>query len=281
MKKHFIHKSQLFILLSVLAMIALINERHVSAQPIPMYPQYRPMQKILYGHINGMFATNNLIIRNSIIRSAIEKRGKLQNSNNSKSKHKIQPNDLNQSYAISDDYIPYNSRTAFVPVTKSLVPQMIASELGKDASVEERKQLEGTLVEALNVYNGSLESNDYRPYDVANATAYFILNNVKVYQGDDNQSSIMTFNMLHKQISDMLSQNKEFRNFTNKDKQMLYETFGIFGGLVRGGYNIASVTGNKEGVKMFRELAKSNLETFLKVPADKIRVTEQGLVILN
>jgi hypothetical protein len=242
----------------------------------PYNSAYNMHTERMHQTINHILAQNNRTLQ-ALGRVNLTKKSAKRLGDKSNSKHTSQQ--PYRSNRVDSNYVPYSQSTSFNPIDNALIPQMLAAITKDKAQTEEMKTVQDMLAQSLQFYNESLERNDHKPYDVANAAAFFIVHNVMVYRGDKERITMTMFNAVHKQICDSLTQDSSFRKQTNQEKQLTYEMFAVMGGLVRREYSIAVGYKNQETMKMYQELAKTNIESIFKVPADKVMLSNEGLII--
>jgi hypothetical protein len=113
--------------------------------------------------------------------------------------------------------------------------------------------------------------------DLAGAVAAFIAGSVMAYQDIDFPDP--DFPPLVNQMRQVLSSNVDVATASPAERQEMYEQLAILGTFMATTRMALQSQPNADMTLKLRQTAKGYLEQFLKVDADKVRITSQGLVI--
>ena len=160
------------------------------------------------------------------------------------------------------------------PNARASMVEPIADKLGSDA--EERQELRKLFAQFLNHFEKEARK-DKMPHYVPRAAAAFIALNYFVAAGEEVKAEAIED--LRNRVDDYLPTNPQYRTFSDRQKQQLYETLVILGTLVGIGYNDGEEKKNEKQMDIFRKLGRKNLETLLGVPMEKLKFTEKGFII--
>jgi hypothetical protein len=116
-----------------------------------------------------------------------------------------------------------------------------------------------------------------QPDDVACALAAFVAGNYMVYRNVEVPDA--TFQRIAEQIRASLASNEGFTQATPDQRRSLYEQSAMVGTFMAVARLEFQKQPNPNAERNFRDSAAANLEAALKVPADKVRITEQGLAL--
>ena len=154
-----------------------------------------------------------------------------------------------------------------------------AHELALRYPPDQRPQIEQAFSESLVAYKKLEAKFGVTSDDVAGAVAAYIAGNYMAYRDVDFPDS--NFKPLVAQMRAVLARNTGFLRASGEDKRALYEQLAITGTFMA----VTRETIRRQGADPqvadnFRKAAQANLEQFLKIDANRISITAQGLVIL-
>jgi hypothetical protein len=164
--------------------------------------------------------------------------------------------------------------TTFRPVAPSLVPRQLAAEVARTPS--DRPGLEKTLGGMLESYRERLRQAGGPQHDVARAAAYFIAASHTVYF-DTEPLSQEQFDALREHLREVYAADEKFRRASDRERQQMFETFGIMGSVIDAGFLIVKKADDRDGMRYFRELARENLLNMLGAPPEQVKFTLNGI----
>lgn len=166
--------------------------------------------------------------------------------------------------------------TTFSPVAPMLVPQELASQLGK--TPDERAKLERMFSQLLENYRSNLRRNNAPPNDVARAASYLIASSYMVYNNTEPLSDAQ-YKALREQMHDTFTADAKFQSLSNRERQELFEGYGITGAWIDVGYNLVRQNNDGQAMAQWREMARKNLESMLGAQPEQLSFTDQGVEI--
>ncbi len=176
--------------------------------------------------------------------------------------------------SVSD--VPIKSDTlSFRPTGTILKASELANLIGRDAG--EKAQL----VEFFRVVWQEYAKEARRlgkPNDFAFALSVFLASNSSIYHDMPEVEDEQTL-ALRDRIAAALVESGALNNASDRQKQEMSETLIMFTGLAIIGYQDAKESKNAENLKIFKNLAGITLRAVTGISPDKIRVTDEGLVI--
>lgn len=113
--------------------------------------------------------------------------------------------------------------------------------------------------------------------DVAGAVAAFIAGNYMAYRNVEVPDP--TYLRLVAQMRSALADSRGFARASPSDKRMLYEQMAMVGTFMAVARMSFQQKPNPAAEQNFRDAAAANLEAALKVPADQVRITDNGLTL--
>ncbi|MBW8829738.1 MAG: hypothetical protein JF606_09965 [Burkholderiales bacterium] len=150
-------------------------------------------------------------------------------------------------------------------------------ELAARYPAAQRTQIERAFNEAFIGYQ-KLEAQFGIPRnDVAGAVAAFIAGNYMAYRNADFPDK--HFPLLVDQVRTVLASNPVFTRASAADKRQLYEQMAIIGTFMAVTNEAFKRNPNPESERNFRQTAQANLEQFLKSDADRLQISDLGMVI--
>jgi hypothetical protein len=155
--------------------------------------------------------------------------------------------------------------------------QSVASKLAAQYPIATHSQAEGLFTNLLTSFHQVESRFGIPPNDVAGAVAAFLAGSYMAYRNIDFPDS--DFNPLVAQMREVLAVNAQFVRADSASKREMYEQLAILGMFMASTQMALKDHPNPGMTASLRRAAKGYLEQFLKVDADKVRITSQGLVI--
>lgn len=164
--------------------------------------------------------------------------------------------------------------TTFKPSKEYATLPKVADQLGRNAA--ERAALMQLLRDGLASYEREA-ANDHRPYDLAEAMAFYIaLNYGVLHDGvmpDDKQTE-----GLYQSVHAGLLGVPAIQQATDSQKQALYEALVGIGVFTLAGYQQGIQEKKPATCQTFHDLAAMNLRDLLSLPAERLRLTGEGML---
>jgi hypothetical protein len=152
-----------------------------------------------------------------------------------------------------------------------------ATKLAAVYPAANRQEAEGVFREMLALY-GRVEGKYNIPkYDLAGATAVFILMSHNAYSGGDQPPEMIA--PLAAQLRLAMASNPEISRLSNRDKQDMYEQFAIIGMFVEGTRYALQSKPNPKISANLKKAGSDYLQTFLKTDPANIRFSNKGMFI--
>ncbi len=169
---------------------------------------------------------------------------------------------------------PLVGSVTFKPVADQIAPRNMALALGDTPA--EQKRLEGLFSEALEHYRGRLKQAGLPTNDVARAAAYLVT--ASYYAANDGVSlNDAQLDGLRKHLREFFSTDETFQRLSDRERQELFEDYGITATWIDSGYNIVKQAGDKEGVRQWRQMGRQNFMAVLGAPLEKVLITPDGV----
>lgn len=167
-------------------------------------------------------------------------------------------------------------QTSFKPVAKSVMPDELTKNL-EGASAEDIANAKQLFNELLKSYDELLVSNKETRLknNVAGAAAFALLTSRYVLTG--SELSEKQSEALLQDINALLASADKFKNLPARERQRMFETFAIMGGLVMMYHHEGTQEGDKEKIAQGKDLAKSIFSQFFDVPVNEIQFTDEGV----
>jgi hypothetical protein len=150
-----------------------------------------------------------------------------------------------------------------------------AQQLAAVFPVAQRAQVAQAYVQSFDAYRQLEAKLGIPANDVAGAVAAFIAGNYMAYRGvevpDDHYKRLVA------QMRGALAESRGFAAASPGDKRGLYEQMAMVGTFMAVARQAFVQNPNPGAEKNFRDSARANLETALKVPADRVRIGANGL----
>lgn len=165
-------------------------------------------------------------------------------------------------------------QTTFKPVAASIMPQRLATQMGRTS--EERDRLEKFFALLLKDYKEMATQRGAPLNDVARASSFAVGTSYDVY----NEGRVLgdrAFQAVRGQMYEALAASPKFRALDDRQRQEMYESYIILGQFVSAAYESANKTGDKELADKMRKLARIQLEGAFGVPVERLRFTDEGV----
>lgn len=211
--------------------------------------------------------TRQLMSDRAVMRAALAK--KRQSSSSSNSAPGARPPAFPSSKPA-----PAAGSVTFSPVADQIAPRNMALALGDTPA--EQKRLEGLFSEALEHYRGRLKQAGLPANDVARAAAYLVT--ASFYAANDGVAlDDAQLEGLRKHLREFFSTDETFQRMSDRERQELFEDYGITATWIDAGYNIVRQAGDKEGVRQWREMGRKNFTAVLGAPLESVVIEAGGV----
>jgi|GEM_PF-773506 len=166
---------------------------------------------------------------------------------------------------------------ASITVADGERPVATSRELAARYPAAQRIQIERAFNEAFMGYQKIEAQFGIPRHDVAGAVAAFIAGNYMAFRNVDFPDE--HFPLLVDQVRTVLASNPVFTRASAADKRQLYEQMAIIGTFMAVTNEAFRRNPNPEAERNFRRTAQANLEQFLKSDADRLQISDSGLII--
>ena len=185
--------------------------------------------------------------------------------------------------------------TAFKADQPFILPKEIADS--SNGSVEEKKQLQEALEQAIRAFQIRALKHGYPANDLAFALTYFFYNNYAIYHGIRpmwrNSKGQMQYNVsrrpiyagqvkgVYTQFFKLLTAQEGIRKLSDSDKQKINEYLAISTTIFYESYAEVEpkLDNDMNEVAQIKETAKTNIESLLGRPIDKIKLGDDGISV--
>lgn len=170
---------------------------------------------------------------------------------------------------------PSAGSVTFRPVADQLMPRKMALTLAD--TPEEQKRLEDMFSEALESYRDRLKQAGLPTNDVARAASYLIT--ACHYVANDGRAELDEGqrDALRAHMRELFSTDETFQRMNDRERQELFEDYGITATWLDAGFNIVRAAGDKEGMRQWRQMARQNFTAVLGVPPESVVFTAGGV----
>jgi hypothetical protein len=169
---------------------------------------------------------------------------------------------------------PAAGSVTFRPVADQIMPRKMALSFAD--TPEEQKRLEGMFSEALEHYRGRLRQAGLPTNDVARAAAYLVT--ASYYAANDGVAlDDAQLDALRRHLRELFSTDETFQRMNDRERQELFEDYGITATWIDAGFNIVKQAGDREGVRQWREMGRKNFTAILGVPPEKVVFKPNGV----
>lgn len=142
---------------------------------------------------------------------------------------------------------------------------------------DSRPGVERTFQELLDSYAEIEQRFGITRHDFAGAAASFLAASYMVYHGVDFPDE--KFKPLVAQMQQVIGSTPEFAKASDAEKQEAYEQMAILGMFMAATQMALQQQPNPQIAANLKQAGKGYLEQFLKTDADRVRITDKGLVI--
>lgn len=170
---------------------------------------------------------------------------------------------------------PAAGTTTFRPVADQIMPRQMAQAIGDTPA--ERQRLEKLFSELLDVYRRRLREAGLPQNDVARAASYLVTASYLVAQDDRVPLDEGQLAALRRHMSENFASDESFRRLTDRERQELFEDYGITATWLDAGFNIVRAAGDTEGMRQWREMARKNFEGLMGAPPESVVFTSGGV----
>ncbi len=171
---------------------------------------------------------------------------------------------------------PVAGSVTFRPVADQIAPRQMALSFAPDDPVEQ-KRLESLFSEALESYRSRLKDAGLPANDVARAASY--LATASYYVANEGRAPLdeAQRETVRRHMRELFSTDETFQRMNDRERQELFEDYGITATWIDGGYSIVREAGDKEGMKQWREMARKNFTALLGAPPESVVFTADGV----
>lgn len=165
--------------------------------------------------------------------------------------------------------------TTFRPVANSIMPQVMANEIARTPA--ERPRLEKLFGDLLENYHNRLRQAGGPQTDVSRAASYLVSASHDAYF-DAEPLSPEEFDALRGHMREIYAADAKFQRASDRERQEMFETFGIIATWIDAGFQTAKRAGDREGMRHWREMARGHLENMLGAPPEQVAFTRNGII---
>lgn len=170
---------------------------------------------------------------------------------------------------------PAAGSVTFRPVADQLMPRKMALSFADTPA--EQKRLEEMFSEALEHYRGRLKQAGLPTNDVARAASYLVTACYYVVNDGRAELDEGQRDALRKHMRELFSTEETFQRMNDRERQELFEDYGITATWIDAGFNIVKAAGDQEGMRQWREMARKNFTALLGVPPESVAFTAGGV----
>ena len=163
----------------------------------------------------------------------------------------------------------------FTPVGNSGIDLQLVNSLTTNA--DERVALLTVLRETKKAYEAEVAKVG-RSNNVAAALTFFVATCVTVYNDAPEPSDEASENLADA-LSELMSENPQITQLSNRNKQGLHDRLVYVSGLILAGYVNGKQTNDAASLQAFRLLAGVCLQSVLQIEPQRLRFNDNGLVI--
>ena len=170
---------------------------------------------------------------------------------------------------------PSSASTTFRSVADQIMPRQMAQAMGDTPA--ERQRLEKLFSELLDVYRRRLREAGLPQNDVARAASYLVTASYLVAQDDRVQLDEGQLSALRKHVRENFESDEDFRRLNDRERQQLFEDYGITATWIDAGYNAVKEAGDSVAMRQWREMARKNFEGLMGAPPESVDFTAGGV----
>ena len=171
---------------------------------------------------------------------------------------------------------PSASRPASTVISR-FTPSSTTRKLASTYPVDQRKQVEQVFQQLLDQYPRIEQQFGIPRHDLAGAVASFLAGSYMAYHGIDFPDE--QFKPLVEQMRRVIATNPDFAKATDAEKQEMYEQMAVIGMFLGATQLALKEQPNAQTAASMKRAGQGYLEQFLKTDADRVRITDKGLVI--
>lgn len=164
--------------------------------------------------------------------------------------------------------------TTFRPVAAAIMPQQLARGMARTPA--EQQKLERMFSDLLENYRSRLRQSGGDSNDVARAASYLVAASQMVYF-DAGFMSDDKYDALRAQMREVFATDAQFQRMTDRERQQLFESYGIAATWIDAGYRIVKQKGDQQAMKQWREMARRNFANMLGASPEQVRFTSAGV----
>lgn len=170
---------------------------------------------------------------------------------------------------------PVAGTTTFRPVADRIMPRQMAQAMGDTPA--ERQRLEKLFSELLDAYLRRLREAGLPQNDVARAASYLVTASYLVAQDDRVPLDEGQLAALRRHMSENFASDETFRRLSDRERQEMFEDYGITATWIDAGYNAVKGAGDQKAMRQWREMARKNFEGLMGAPIESVVFTHGGV----
>jgi hypothetical protein len=170
------------------------------------------------------------------------------------------------------------TETSFKSNPTPIMPALLGASLGDGKSEDSQKLIKVSRELLKNYDEMPVANNETRvKNNVAGAATFALAMSRSVLMNGQRELSEKQTEALLQDINALLASSENFRKMTDADKQKMYETLVISGGLATMLYREGTEKGDAETIAKGKDLAKTILSQFFSRSLNEINFTEEGV----
>jgi hypothetical protein len=170
------------------------------------------------------------------------------------------------------------TETSFKSNPATIMPAVFGASLGEGKPEESRALIKVSRELLKNYEEMPAAGNETRlKNNVAGAAAFALVSSRSILLDGQRELSEKQSEAVLQDINALLASSDDFKKMSDADKQKMYETFVITGGLAMMLYREGTEKGDAATVAKGRDLAKTILSQFFKRSLNEINFTEEGV----
>jgi hypothetical protein len=156
------------------------------------------------------------------------------------------------------------------------MPRQMARAMAPQDPAEQRR-LEQMFSDLLENYRDRLKQAGAPLNDVSRAAAYLVTASYAVSHDERVKLDDAQLTALRRHMTEVFSEDESFQRMSDRERQELFEDYGITATWIDVGYNIVRQAGDVEAMKQWREMARQNFVNVLGAPPERVVFTPRGV----
>jgi hypothetical protein len=168
--------------------------------------------------------------------------------------------------------------STFEPVAAHILPEMLAKQ--QASNERERQALERYYRVNLEFIEKLFDSKGRPKNDIAVALSYYLMLNYVVATGTSAENFPLTEDQkaqFASRLREAVKRDEKVQALDDRGRQMMYEELILTPITLSDALDLAKKNNRPAVAERVRELARKNVEEFMGVPLENVRVTENGL----